>query len=70
MNVTKWLMDDHQIAIGAGLGELSGKIIRVGNLGKAAEREYLMEFLFAMEEFLRSKNIPVQSGGWVSGLFE
>lgn len=67
--LTKWLMAEHQIAIGAGLGELSGKIIRVGHLGKAAEREYLMEFLFAMEEFLRSKNIPVQSGGWVSGLF-
>ncbi len=68
--MTKWLMDTHQIAIGGGLGELSGKIFRVGHLGKAAGREYMMEFLFAMEEFLRSKNIPVESGKWVAGLFD
>jgi alanine-glyoxylate transaminase / serine-glyoxylate transaminase / serine-pyruvate transaminase len=68
--MTKWLMDEHQIAVGGGLGELSGKIIRVGHLGKAAEREYMMEFLFAMEEFLRLKKISVQSGSWVAGLFE
>jgi alanine-glyoxylate transaminase / serine-glyoxylate transaminase / serine-pyruvate transaminase len=68
--LTKWLMESHHIAIGGGLGELTGKVIRVGHLGKAAEREYMMEFLFALEEFLRTKNIPVQSGKWVAGLFD
>jgi alanine-glyoxylate transaminase / serine-glyoxylate transaminase / serine-pyruvate transaminase len=68
--MTKWLMDERQMAIGGGLGELTGKIFRVGHLGKAAEREYLLEFLFAMEEFLRLKNIPVQAGGGLSGLFD
>jgi len=68
--LTKWLMDEHQIAIGGGLGELTGKVIRVGHLGKAAEREYMLQFLFSVEEFLRMKKIPVQPGGGVAGLFE
>jgi aspartate aminotransferase-like enzyme len=63
-------MDEHQIAIGGGLGELTGKVIRVGHLGKAAEREYMLQFLFSVEEFLRMKKIPVQPGGGVAGLFE
>ncbi len=67
--LVKWLMDTHRIAVGGGLGELTGKVIRVGHLGKAAEREYMMDFLFTLEEFLRLKNIPVQSGKWVAGLF-
>jgi alanine-glyoxylate transaminase/serine-glyoxylate transaminase/serine-pyruvate transaminase len=68
--MTRWLMDERSMAIGGGLGELTGKIFRVGHLGKAAEREYMLEFLFAIEEFLRSKKIPVQPGGGVAGLFE
>lgn len=68
--LVKWLMDTHRIAVGGGLGELTGKVIRLGHLGKAAEREYMMDFLFTLEEFLRFKNIPVQSGKWVAGLFE
>lgn len=68
--MTKWLMDERSMAIGGGLGELTGKIFRVGHLGKAAEREYMLEFLFAIEEFLRSKKISIQPGGGVAGLFE
>jgi aspartate aminotransferase-like enzyme len=54
--------------VGGGLGELSGKMIRVGHLGKAATREYLIDFLFAMEEFLRYKGISTTAGSSLSGL--
>jgi len=50
------------------LGELSGKIFRVGHLGKANTREYLVDFLFAMEEFLRQKSLPVLVGASLGGL--
>jgi alanine-glyoxylate transaminase/serine-glyoxylate transaminase/serine-pyruvate transaminase len=63
-----WLVEQRGIAIGGGLGELSGKIFRVGHLGKAATREYLVDFLFAMEEFLRQKGLPVPVGSSLSGL--
>jgi aspartate aminotransferase-like enzyme len=66
--LTSWLVEQREIAIGGGLGELSGKMIRVGHLGKASTREYLMDFLFAMEEFLRFKGISISIGSSLSGL--
>jgi len=66
--MSQWLVDQRNIAIGGGLGELSGKMFRVGHLGKAATREYLVDFLFAMEEFLRQKGISVPLGASLGGL--
>jgi alanine-glyoxylate transaminase/serine-glyoxylate transaminase/serine-pyruvate transaminase len=63
-----WLLDERSIAVGGGLGQLSGKIFRVGHLGKAATREYLMDFLFAIEEFLRFKGVHVPVGASLAGL--
>ena len=65
---SKWLVDQRGIAIGGGLGILAGKIFRVGHLGKAAEREYLVDFLFAVEEFLRYKGIKLPVGASLSGM--
>jgi alanine-glyoxylate transaminase/serine-glyoxylate transaminase/serine-pyruvate transaminase len=63
-----WLVEERQIAIGGGLGELASQMFRVGHLGKAATRDYLVDFLFAMEEFLRFKGIHVQPGAGLVGL--
>jgi alanine-glyoxylate transaminase/serine-glyoxylate transaminase/serine-pyruvate transaminase len=68
VDMSQWLVDERDIAIGGGLGELAGKIFRVGHLGKASTREYLVDFLFSMEEYLRHKGIPVQVGSGLSGL--
>lgn len=66
--MSRWLVDQREIAIGGGLGELSGRMFRVGHLAKASSREYLMDFLFAMEDFLRCKGIPVPIGSSLVGL--
>jgi alanine-glyoxylate transaminase/serine-glyoxylate transaminase/serine-pyruvate transaminase len=66
--MSKWLAEERGIAIGGGLGTLAGKIFRVGHLGKAAEREYLIDFLFAVEEFLRHKGIEAPVGASLVGL--
>ena len=66
--MSKWLVEQRGIAVGGGLGELSGKIFRVGHLGKAHTREYLVDFLFAMEEFLRQKGFAVPVGASLGGL--
>jgi len=65
---SKWLVDQRGMAIGGGLGELAGKIFRVGHLGKAAEREYLVDFLFTVEEFLRLKGLDAPMGASLVGL--
>jgi alanine-glyoxylate transaminase/serine-glyoxylate transaminase/serine-pyruvate transaminase len=67
-DLSSWLVDQRNIAIGGGLGELSGKIFRVGHLGKANTREYLEDFLYSMEEFLRHKGIPISTGASLGGL--
>jgi alanine-glyoxylate transaminase/serine-glyoxylate transaminase/serine-pyruvate transaminase len=64
----QWLASERELFVGGGIGELSGKIFRVGHLGKATTREYLIEFLFAVEEFLRLKGIDVPVGASLVGL--
>jgi alanine-glyoxylate transaminase/serine-glyoxylate transaminase/serine-pyruvate transaminase len=64
----KWLEDERGLAVGGALGELAGKIFRVGHLGKAASREYLLDLLVAVEEFLRHKGIRVPVGATLAGL--
>jgi alanine-glyoxylate transaminase/serine-glyoxylate transaminase/serine-pyruvate transaminase len=66
--MSQWLAEERGIAIGGAFGALSGKVFRVGHLGKAAEREYLIDFLFAIEEFLRHKGIDVPVGASLVGL--
>ncbi len=66
--LSDWLVDERRIAIGGGLAELAGKMFRVGHLGRAATREYLLDFLVAMEEFLRSKGINVPVGSSLVGV--
>jgi alanine-glyoxylate transaminase/serine-glyoxylate transaminase/serine-pyruvate transaminase len=66
--LSNWLVEQRGIAVGGGLGELAGKMFRVGHLGKANTREYLVDFLFAMEEFLRYKGIPIANGSSLAGL--
>ncbi|MGA2532741.1 MAG: alanine--glyoxylate aminotransferase family protein [Candidatus Aminicenantales bacterium] len=64
----KWLADERGIALGGGLGELAGRIFRVGHLGKAASRDWLTDFLFAVEEFLRGREISVPVGASLTDL--
>jgi len=66
--LSQWLEKERGLAVGGALGELAGKIFRVGHLGKAASREYLLDFLVAVEEFLRYKGIRVPVGAALIGL--
>jgi alanine-glyoxylate transaminase/serine-glyoxylate transaminase/serine-pyruvate transaminase len=63
-----YLAQEHGILISGGLEPLAGKIFRVGHMGKAATRPFVMEFLFAVEEFLRGRGIPVPTGASMVGL--
>jgi alanine-glyoxylate transaminase/serine-glyoxylate transaminase/serine-pyruvate transaminase len=65
--LSKWLAEERNIAIGGAFGALAGKIFRVGHLGRAAEPEALREFLVSIEEFLNYKGINVQAGAAMIG---
>jgi alanine-glyoxylate transaminase/serine-glyoxylate transaminase/serine-pyruvate transaminase len=68
--LSRYLAQTHGILISGGLGPLAGKIFRVGHMGKAASRAYLIEFLFAVEEFLRQQGLKVPLGASLVGLAE
>ncbi len=44
----KRLLAEHNIEVGAGLGALKGKIIRVGLMGETSRRENVTRFLTAL----------------------
>jgi alanine-glyoxylate transaminase/serine-glyoxylate transaminase/serine-pyruvate transaminase len=47
-----WLLQNHRIRIGGGLGELSGRIFRVGHMGRAAEPEAIDRYLRATADYI------------------
>ncbi len=58
-DLIEWLATERGLHIAGGIGELAGKIIRVGHVGKATTPEYLLELFSSVREFLRSKHIHV-----------
>ncbi|SFU26906.1 pyridoxal-phosphate-dependent aminotransferase family protein [Xenorhabdus koppenhoeferi] len=50
----KQLMDDYQIEIGGGIGDLAGKVWRVGLMGNGAVPENVEQLLYAMNSVLHS----------------
>ena len=52
-----WLLREHQMRIGGGLGELSGKIFRIGHMGRAAEPEAIDRYLRLTSEYVETKRL-------------
>jgi alanine-glyoxylate transaminase/serine-glyoxylate transaminase/serine-pyruvate transaminase len=52
-----WLLREHHVRIGGGLGELSGKIFRVGHMGRAAEPEAIDRYLRLTAEYVEAKRL-------------
>ncbi|HBO51825.1 MAG: alanine--glyoxylate aminotransferase family protein [Planctomycetota bacterium] len=50
----KALLDDYDIEVGGGLGEVAGKIWRIGLMGETSSRESIMTFLGALEALLQA----------------
>ena len=52
-----YLFREHHMRIGGGLGELSGKIFRVGHMGRAAEPAAIDLYLRATADYLENNNL-------------
>ena len=68
-DLVQWLAAERGIFVGGGIGEMAGKIFRVGHLGRAVSREYLEELLTGIEDFLASKSIEFTRGAGISALW-
>ena len=52
-----YLLREHNIHIGGGLGELSGKIFRVGHMGRAAEPAAIDRYLRATADYVEKNGL-------------
>ena len=52
-----WLLREHRIRIGGGLGDLSGKIFRIGHMGRAAEPEAIDRYLRATGDYVEANGL-------------
>jgi alanine-glyoxylate transaminase / serine-glyoxylate transaminase / serine-pyruvate transaminase len=52
-----WLLREHHIRIGGGLGPMSGKIFRVGHMGRAAEAEAIDRYLRLTAAYVEEKGL-------------
>ncbi len=62
------LVRDAGVMISGGLTELHGKILRVGHIGLARQRDYVVSFLLGVEDFLRRMGIAVMPGQSLAGV--
>lgn len=52
-----WLASEHGMRIGGGLGELEGRIFRVGHMGRAADPEVVDRYLRATGEYVERTGV-------------
>ncbi|NQV21813.1 MAG: alanine--glyoxylate aminotransferase family protein, partial [Rhodospirillales bacterium] len=60
--VRKRCLADYGLEIGAGLGELSGKVWRIGLMGQSANRNNVLLCLNALETVLAEMQAPINTG--------
>jgi len=60
--VRKNLLDEYNLEIGGGLGNLKGKIWRVGLMGYSSSETNVLYFLTALEQALRAQGFEVPRG--------
>ncbi|HET9781132.1 MAG TPA: alanine--glyoxylate aminotransferase family protein [Candidatus Dormibacteraeota bacterium] len=52
-----WLLREHHIRIGGGLGPLAGKVFRIGHMGRAAEPEAVDRYLRLTAEYIEDRRL-------------
>lgn len=69
VSVRKQLLEQYNIEIGGGLGELKGKIWRVGLMGYSCQERNVILFLSALEQILLDRGLNIEKGAAVSAAF-
>ena len=62
LKVRKALLNDYGVEIGGGLGDLAGKVWRVGLMGHASRRRNVVLFLAALETILKAQGVKITPG--------
>ena len=68
--VRSHLLADYGLEIGAGLGEMAGKVWRIGLMGHASNARNVLVCLAALEDVLTTLKAPIQAGQAVAAARE
>ena len=68
--IRKSLLEDYHIEIGGGLGELAGKIWRIGLMGLNSNQNNIILFVSALEQALKRNGFPVKTGQGISAVLD
>ena len=64
-----FLLEKHGFFVSGAGGPLAGKVLRIGHMGKASTPEYLLPFLLAIEDYVRTvKEVDLTPGLSLAGL--
>lgn len=61
-DLQKALLKDAGVMISGGIGDLKGKILRVGHIGLAREYDYVVAFLLGVENYVRQQGVDIPVG--------
>jgi alanine-glyoxylate transaminase/serine-glyoxylate transaminase/serine-pyruvate transaminase len=56
------LLEEYNLEIGAGLGELAGKVWRIGLMGHSCNLTNVLRCVGALEAILESEGAPIATG--------
>ena len=62
------LQRDYDVMVSGGIGSLKGEILRVGHLGQARRRDYVLSFLWSVEDYLIQQGFDVARGQGVGSV--
>ena len=65
--VRRKLLVDYSIEIGGGLGEIAGRVWRIGLMGESSRESNVLTFLSALERVLQEEGYEVAQGAGVAG---
>jgi alanine-glyoxylate transaminase/serine-glyoxylate transaminase/serine-pyruvate transaminase len=66
LQVRQRLLNEFNIEIGGGLGELKGKVWRIGLMGHSSTEQNVLLFLFALEKLLSEEGYRLETGAGVA----
>ena len=70
VQVRKELLSKYNLEIGGGLGDLAGKVWRVGLMGETSKPQNVLYFLYALEKCITSQGFGCSAGSGVSAASE
>jgi aspartate aminotransferase-like enzyme len=56
------LIEEAKVKVSVGIGALHDEILRVGHIGLARKRDYVVAFLLGVEDYLQGQGLAVPAG--------